>query len=61
VALVTAADDLAGRHVERGEQRERAVSLVVVAASLGLAGTQGQQRLRPVERFNVTSNITRIP
>jgi DNA-binding CsgD family transcriptional regulator len=44
VALVTAADDLAARRVERGEQRERAVPLVVVAASLGLVGTPGQQR-----------------
>jgi hypothetical protein len=41
VALVTAADGLAGRDIERGEQRERAVSPVIVAAALGLAGTQG--------------------
>ena len=53
MALVTTADDLAGRHVERGEQRARTVPLVVVAASLGLAGTQGQQRLRPVERLDL--------
>ena len=41
VALVAAADHLAGRHVERGKQRERAVPSVVVAAALGFAGRIG--------------------
>ena len=47
------ADDLAGRHVERGEQRGRAVALVVVGAPLGLAGPHRQQRLGAVQRLDL--------
>jgi hypothetical protein len=38
---------------ERGEQRERAVSFVVVGAALGLARAHRQQGLRPVKRLNL--------
>src|SRR5580692_7014176 len=47
-----AADDLAGGYVERGEKIERAVSEVVVRASLRLSRLQREQGLRPLERLN---------
>ena len=47
------ADDLADLHVERGEQRERAMPLVVVGAALGLAGPHRQQRLGAVQRLDL--------
>ena len=47
------ADDLADLHVERGEQRERAMPLVVVGAALGLAGPHRQERLGAVERLDL--------
>jgi hypothetical protein len=50
VALVTAADDLAGGDVQSGEQRGRAVTLVV-AAPLDLTRSYRQQRLGAVERW----------
>src|SRR6188474_3087828 len=46
-------DHLAGLHIERGEQRQRAMALVVVAAPFGLSGPHRQQRLRPVERLDL--------
>src|ERR671915_292992 len=47
------ADDLADLHVERGEQRERAMPLVVVGAALGLAGPHRQERLGAVQRLDL--------
>ena len=47
------ADDRSGLHVERGEQRGRAVPLVVVGAPLGLAGPHRQQRLGAVQRLDL--------
>jgi hypothetical protein len=44
---------LPGLHIERGEQRQRAMALVVVAAPFGLSGPHRQQRLRPVERLDL--------
>ena len=48
-----AADDLAGRGVESGEQRQGAVAFVVVAAPFGLTGAHRQQRLGPVEGLDL--------
>lgn len=47
------ADDLADLYVEGGEERERAMPLVVVGAALGLAGAHWQQRLGAIERLDL--------
>ena len=49
VTLVAAADDLAGSNVQSGEQRGRAVTLVVMTTPLDLTGAHRQQRLGSVE------------
>jgi hypothetical protein len=46
-------DHLAGGDVERGEQRRRAVPLVVMRPALDLAGPHRQERLGPVQRLNL--------
>ena len=53
VARHAFADDRSRFHVERGKQRRRAVAFVVVGAPLDLAGPQGQQRLRAVQRLDL--------
>ena len=53
MTLVAAADDSAGGDVQGGEQRSRAVALVVVAASLDLTRPHRQQRLGAVERLDL--------
>ena len=53
MALEALADDLSNLHVERGEQRERAVPLVVMGAALRLAGPHGQERLGAVQRLDL--------
>jgi hypothetical protein len=45
--------DRAGLHVQRGEQRSRAVALVVMGAPLSLSRTHRQQRLAAVERLDL--------
>ena len=47
------ADDLAGRHVERGEQRGGAVALVVVGHGAGAALLEGQAGLGAIERLDL--------
>src|SRR5262249_55595207 len=51
--LMEGADDLARLGVERGKQCGGAMARVVVRPALGLAGTQRQHRLAPVERLNL--------
>ena len=53
VARLALADDEAALHVERGEQRRRAVALVVVRHRRGAALLQRQARLRAVERLDL--------
>src|SRR3954454_12410635 len=53
VAVITAIDHAAGRDLQRGEQRGRAVALVVVRRALGHPGPQGQDRLRAVQRLDL--------
>ena len=53
VTLVAAADDLAGGDVQGGEQRGRAVPLVIMAAPLDLPWPHRQQRLGAVERLDL--------
>ena len=53
VARHAFADDLAHLHVECGEQRRRAMALVIVGAPLDLAGAHRQQRLGAVERLDL--------
>src|SRR5512132_1546883 len=53
VALHAAADDLALEDVERGEERRRAVSFVIVRHGRAPAVLQGQPRLGPIERLNL--------
>ena len=53
VALVAAADDPTGSDVQGGEQRGRAVALVVMAAPLDLPRPHRQQRLSAVERLDL--------
>src|SRR6516225_2262147 len=53
VALVATADDPAGGDVKSGEQRGRAVALVVMTAAFDLSRSHWQQRLRAVERLNL--------
>ena len=47
------ADDRSRFHVERGEQRRRAVAFLVMGAPLDLTRPHGQQRLRAVQRLNL--------
>ena len=51
--LHVATDHRAVEHVERDEQRRRAVSLVVVRHGAGAALLQRQSGLRAVERLNL--------
>jgi hypothetical protein len=53
VARHALADDGAGLDVERGEQRRRAVPLVVVGPPLDLPGAHRQQPLGPVEGLDL--------
>ena len=53
VALCERPDDLARRHVERGEQAGRAVADVVVGSPLGGGGHHRQDRLEAVERLDL--------
>jgi hypothetical protein len=53
MALHASADDLAVQHVEGGEQRRRAVALVVVRHGPGAAALHGQAGLRSVERLDL--------
>ena len=53
VAAVDGADDLAGGHVQRGEQGGDAVADVVVGAPLGHAGHHRQHRRRAVQRLDL--------
>src|SRR3982074_3989887 len=48
------ADDLAAGDVQCGEQRGGAVTCVVEGAPLGLARPHGQDRLRAIERLDLT-------
>ena len=47
-------DDFAGGDIQRGEQRRGAMAFVVVGSPLGDARRQRQQRLRAVQRLNLT-------
>ena len=51
--LMALAMHLAGRHVQRREQRRGSVPNVVVCAAFGLPGTHRQQRLRALQRLNL--------
>ena len=59
VALHAAADHRALEHVERGEQRGRAVALVVVRHGPGLARLQRQARLGPVQGLDLRFFVDR--
>src|SRR5512132_3667689 len=59
VALHAAADDLALEYVERGEERRRAVSFVIVRHGRAPAVLQGQPRLGPIERLNLRLLVDR--
>ena len=50
---VALADDLAGQHIQRGEQRRRAVALVVVGHRTAAARLHRQARLRAVESLDL--------
>ena len=54
-----AADDLAVEHVEGGEQRRRAVALVIVGHRAALAGLQRQAGLGAVERLDLALLVDR--
>lgn len=53
VALLALTDDLAVQHVQRGEQRGRAVALIVVRHRLCSPLLQRQPRLRAVQRLHL--------
>ena len=53
MTLHVGADHLAVENVQRGEQRRRAVSLVIVGHGSGAALFQRQARLGAVERLNL--------
>ena len=59
VALHVAADDRAVEHVERGEQRRRAVPLVVVGHGAGAALLHRQAGLGAVERLDLALLVDR--
>jgi len=46
-------DDRSRFHVERGEQRRRAMAFVIVGAPFDLTGSHGQQRLGAIQRLNL--------
>jgi hypothetical protein len=50
---VAFADDLSGLHVEGGEQRDRAVTRIVVRAPFQLSGTHREQRLGAVQGLDL--------
>jgi hypothetical protein len=52
-------DDLALQHVERGEQRRRAIALVVMGHCPASATLHRQPRLGPVERLDLRLLIDR--
>jgi hypothetical protein len=54
VARHAFADDRPLLHVEHSKQRRGAVAFVVVGAPLDLTKPHGQQRLRAVQRLNLT-------
>ena len=54
VAPMQFANDLAAGHVEGGEQRRRAVSPVIVGASLRYAWPHRQNRLGPIQGLNLS-------
>jgi hypothetical protein len=53
VALLALADDLGIEHVERGEQRGRAIALVVVRHGGRTALLERQSRLRAIGRLHL--------
>ena len=53
MTAVALADDLSGQHVQSGEQRRCAVTLVVVGHRAAAAGLHRQTRLRAVESLNL--------
>ena len=59
VALHAAADHRAVEHVQRGEQRRRAVALVVVGHGPGAALLQRQAGLGAVERLDLALLVDR--
>ena len=59
VALHVLADDRAVEHVERGEQRRRAVPLVVVGHGAGAALLHRQAGLGAVERLDLRLLVDR--
>src|SRR5215211_5173886 len=59
MALHAAADDLAVDHVKSGEQRGRAVALVVVRHGAGSAALHRQAGLRAVERLDLALLVDR--
>ena len=59
VALHAAADHRAVEHVERGEQRGRAVALVVVGHRAGAPLLHRQPRLGAVERLDLALLVDR--
>ena len=60
MALHAAADDLALQHVERREQRGRAVALVVVRHGPGPALLHGQARLGAVQGLDLATSHRRL-
>ena len=52
MALMAFADDLSGLEVKGCKERRRAVTLVVVSASLDLPWAKRQKRLRPIQGLN---------
>jgi len=60
MALHVAADHRAVEHVERREQRRRAVSLIVVRHAPGAAFLQRQTGLGAVERLNLAFFVDRL-
>ena len=59
VALHAAADDLAFEHVEGGEQRGRAVALIIVGHGLAAALLDWQSRLGAVKGLNLRLLVDR--
>src|SRR5207253_10243308 len=53
MALMKLRDDLTRLRVERGEQRGRAVPIVVMRAALHLAGPHRQERLGAIQRLDL--------
>src|SRR6201987_4045360 len=53
MATEAPADDFTDLDIQRGEQGQRAMALIVMGSPLGLAGPHWQQRLCPVERLDL--------